>query len=128
MKKIYTFALLLFGTLSIAQTWETLESLPAGASERHHPVTFSIGGIGYLVAGADEVTRSLSDFYAYDPSSDTWEDKGDYPGQKEVLVMVYQAELKDMLVLGWIIIPLREKKQFYRTYGNMTQLQMNGQN
>lgn len=82
MKKYLSAFALILTFSSFSQGWETLESLPVSAANRHHPITFSIGGIGYLVAGADASSRSLNDFYAYDPDADSWEIKGDYPGPK----------------------------------------------
>lgn len=80
MKKIVVLVGFFSTLFSFSQEWETLESLPASAVNRHHPVTFSIDGIGYLVGGADVTSRSLNDFYTYDPAADTWEFKGTYPG------------------------------------------------
>ena len=81
MKNISSiFWTLLITNLSFCQSWETLESLPSAAGVRHHPATFSIGGIGYLVGGAESNTNSLADFYSYDPIADAWTEKTDYPG------------------------------------------------
>ena len=64
----------------IAQVWEPVQSLPAAAPARHHPTTFSIDGKGYLVAGAEANTVALGDCYEYDPNSDSWTQKNDFPG------------------------------------------------
>ncbi len=65
---------------SSAQTWEALQSMPVTAVVRHHPAAFSIGGVGYVVGGAEENSNALTDFYSYDPLADSWTDLGDYPG------------------------------------------------
>src|SRR5690606_41343697 len=43
---------------------------------------FVIDGIGYVGTGLDENEDGTSRFFAYDPESDTWEKKTDFPGEK----------------------------------------------
>jgi N-acetylneuraminic acid mutarotase len=66
---VLTIALLSFGTLT-AQTWEQKTSNPGDG--RHHPVTFSLDGKGYMVTGSTDFTTGTTDFYEYDPVADSW--------------------------------------------------------
>lgn len=58
--------------------WEQAADLPGSA--RHHPVTFSIDGFGYVLTGMTNGSRLLNDFYRYDPSDDSWTTKTNFPG------------------------------------------------
>ncbi len=74
------FTLLFTASLLVAQSWETVASLPGGTSDaHHHPVTFSIDGFGYLLTGTVNSVES-DDFMRYDPITDTWEELPDFPG------------------------------------------------
>lgn len=78
MKNLLLLALLAFAFNSTqAQVWEAKTSIPG--VERHHPVTFGIDGVGYLVAGASN-TAYLKDFYSYNPDTDVWTTKTPFPG------------------------------------------------
>ncbi len=61
------------------QTWTQVSSLPASTNARNHPVTFSIGQFGYLLTGYDG-NFLLGDFYQYNPVSDSWTTKANFPG------------------------------------------------
>lgn len=79
-KQVLFFALLFSVNFIVAQTWEPVAPLPGGASDaRHHPVTFSIDGFGYLLAG-DVNGVTANDFMRYDPTNDSWETLPDFPG------------------------------------------------
>lgn len=63
------------------QAWVQMSSLPPWAEERHHPITFSIEGTGYLLGGANATsTVMMKDFYRYNPKFDNWTQLEDYPG------------------------------------------------
>ena len=78
------FIFLLSSLLLFSQTWETLTELPINGGERHHPVTFSIDGIGYVATGAgmnqSGGTVVFRDVNAYDPTTDTWSSLNLFPG------------------------------------------------
>jgi len=59
--------------------WTELASLP-GNSWRHHPVTWGIGGYGYVVTGTNINNENTTDFFRYDPSEDSWETLPPFPG------------------------------------------------
>jgi hypothetical protein len=65
--KLLTLVILVAPYVVFAQTWE--EAAPFPGEARHHPVTFSIDGVGYLVTGS----TNTKDFYRYDPVADAWE-------------------------------------------------------
>lgn len=79
MKLFISTLALIFSCTAMAQ-WEDVESLPASASVRHHPITFSLNGIGYVVAGTKPSVGVLKDFYSYDPVADSWTTLPDFPG------------------------------------------------
>ncbi|MFN0215636.1 MAG: kelch repeat-containing protein [Saprospiraceae bacterium] len=66
-------------TTLFAQVWIQKTSLPDSAFGRHHPVTFSINGYGYLLGGSATQSPYLSDFYRYDPIADAWTKLPDFP-------------------------------------------------
>lgn len=79
-KQILLFALLLSVNSLFGQLWEPVSSLPGGASDaRHHPVTFSVDGYGYLLGGTANGTAS-NQFMRYEPVTDSWESLPDFPG------------------------------------------------
>ncbi|MCT4623348.1 MAG: T9SS type A sorting domain-containing protein, partial [Schleiferiaceae bacterium] len=78
MKKLILFSLLLTVYQIKAQTWSALGSIPSG---RHHPVTFSINGIGYAVTGTNRFNQPTDDFFSYDPSTDSWSTLTNFPGK-----------------------------------------------
>ena len=81
MKKELLFYALLFSVnFLFAQAWEPMSSLPGGADDaRHHPVTFSVDGYGYLLTGSVNGEAS-NDFMRYEAATDTWEKLPDFPG------------------------------------------------
>lgn len=80
MKHLYSTLVILFVSMySFAQFGEWIEraDLPDG---RHHPVTFSLDGLGYAVTGSNQAQTPTSSMYRYDPSSDSWETMNAFPG------------------------------------------------
>lgn len=49
---------------------------------REGMIAFSIGDIGYVGTGVDKDGTEYNDFYAYDPSSNSWSQVADFPGSK----------------------------------------------
>ena len=106
MKKLVFSALIIFSTqLLYAQSWETVQGLPAAADARHHPATFTINGKGYLVTGADASSVSMGDFYEYDPNLDSWTTKTDFPGQARGFAYAVNSDTKGYLGFGYAYDP-----------------------
>ncbi len=65
-----------------ANSWSQMANLPG--VERRNAVAFVIDEIGYVGTGIDSasswVGTLLFDFWAYDPSSNSWTAKANYPG------------------------------------------------
>lgn len=80
-KNLFSFFFFLALVTSLqAQDWEEVAGLPSGAADaRHHPVTFSIGGYGYVMGGAVNWTAAR-DFMRYDAFTNTWESLPSFPG------------------------------------------------
>jgi len=80
MRLKFTFIslLLLFSINSGAQNWEQKASYPGDG--RHHPVTFSIDSVGYLLTGSTDTESVTDDFYEYDPVADSWSSLPNFPG------------------------------------------------
>jgi len=74
LKNTITIFLILMALNLQAQTWQEVASILG--DERHHPVTFSIDGFGYLVTGSN----GDDDFSRYDPVADEWTQLTDFPG------------------------------------------------
>lgn len=62
--------------------WTQMADMPGVA--RRNPIAFSLDGKGYVGTGHDAIISSLgiplNDFYEYDPVSNSWTQKQDYPG------------------------------------------------
>jgi N-acetylneuraminic acid mutarotase len=80
--------------------WESLESLPSTAVVRHHPTAFALGGTGYLMGGAESNSNALKDFYSYDPLTDTWTQKTDFPGQPRGFAYAVDSDTKGYVGFG----------------------------
>ncbi len=79
-KLTFLLACLVSQSMLFGQDWIQKSSLPDTAFGRHHPVTFSINGYGYLLGGSSTQSAYLSDFYRYDPVADEWTQLPDFPG------------------------------------------------
>lgn len=75
---IFISSFLASGALN-AQTWVSSASQPFQLPGRHHPVGFTIDGIGYMGTGAS-AQGLLDDFSKYDPETDTWQILNDFSG------------------------------------------------
>jgi len=80
MKKlIFFFSLCTSITLVNAQEWEEIDPFPGGA--RDDGVAFSVQGVGIAGSGRDAEFNYRKDFYKYDPSSNSWSQIPDIPGE-----------------------------------------------
>ena len=80
MRLKYTLlaAVMIFTIKAGAQNWEQKADHPGDG--RHHPITFAIDSMGYLLTGSTNVQGVTDDFYQYDPVSDSWTTLPDFPG------------------------------------------------
>jgi N-acetylneuraminic acid mutarotase len=63
--------------------WETIAPFANSAEDssyRFGPISFSINEKGYVGLGCFPTTVNYCDFKEYDPSTDTWKRKADFPG------------------------------------------------
>jgi N-acetylneuraminic acid mutarotase len=77
MKRTLLILLSLCFTAVYAQSWTQVADIP---SARHHPVTWGIDGIGYMVTGTNFANNPTRNFYRYNPTSDSWANMGLFPG------------------------------------------------
>jgi N-acetylneuraminic acid mutarotase len=63
---------------AVGQGWLQVASMPG--TGRHHPVTFTLDGYGYVATGTTAGAGYTDDFYRYDPSTNTWAILADFPG------------------------------------------------
>ncbi len=54
------------------KSWTSKGNIPSAMSSRHGAVGFSLAGFGYVGLGLDSNSNLLSDFWRYDPVTDTW--------------------------------------------------------
>ena len=81
LKTLFTSLIITLSATLFAQTWETYNELPATASGRNHPITFSIGDTGYVLTGyGDRAGTEMSDFYKFDSQTETWIKAADFAG------------------------------------------------
>lgn len=80
MKLKYTLlsAVILLAINVEAQDWEQKADHPGDG--RHHPITFALDSMGYLLTGSTDFLGVTNDFYQYDPVADSWTTLPDFPG------------------------------------------------
>lgn len=88
--------LLLSGFIG-AQTWEEKTAHPGDG--KHHPVTFSIDSMAYLLTGSTDTDAVTKDFYQYDPVADSWTTLPDFPG--DARSYAYGAATEDKAYIGF---------------------------
>ncbi|MFT5668196.1 MAG: N-acetylneuraminic acid mutarotase [Vicingaceae bacterium] len=77
MHKTLLVSFLLISTSIFAQTWVQQANMP---SPRHHPITFSLNGMGYSATGSTLNNQVTNDFYDYNPITNTWGTMPSFPG------------------------------------------------
>jgi len=73
------FALSITFLASAQNEWKSMKRMPSEAQGRHHPITFSLDGQGYVMGGSGQ-NDDLKDMYRYDPEEDTWTKLDDFAG------------------------------------------------
>jgi N-acetylneuraminic acid mutarotase len=90
------YCLILIGFLSfgaIGQTenvWTPKNDFLGGKRER--AVAFAIGNYGYIGTGMDTLEVTLSDFWRYNPSTDTWSQVADLPASPRRNAIAFVVE------------------------------------
>ncbi len=69
--------------------WAKLNDFPS--TERYFPISFTIAGKGYVGLGVGPRYSPTRDLWEFEPSTETWTRKADFPG-------AYEAELPDASV------------------------------
>jgi N-acetylneuraminic acid mutarotase len=77
MNKILLAAFILFSSTLFAQSWVQQADALVG---RHHPISFSLNGIGYAITGTLSTGQPTNDAYSYDPVTNTWSAIANFPG------------------------------------------------
>ncbi len=67
-----------------SDTWSAKGNVPAALNNRWAGVGFAINGKGYVMGGVDASSVCTNDLWQYDPSSDSWIQKADFPGGKRM--------------------------------------------
>ena len=63
-----------------AKKWTKKGNLPGSPTNRGFAAAFSIYGKGYVGLGENSASTLFQDLWEYDPASDKWTQKADYPG------------------------------------------------
>lgn len=81
MKTFLLTAFFSFILLTVsAQEWTQVASMPDDFRS-HHSFGFGINDIGYVVSGTNQlIDEPSNNFYSYNPDTDTWTQKDDFPG------------------------------------------------
>jgi N-acetylneuraminic acid mutarotase len=86
-----------------SDSWSQKASLPAFS--RQYGVAMGIGTKGYLIGGlADTLNNpaaSLVDVWEYDPASDSWTQKGNFPGVARIMAAGFAIGNKGFYGLGY---------------------------
>jgi len=78
-KPVFLFVLLLIVNYAPAQEWEEISPFPGGA--RDDGVAFAVQGVGIAGSGRDATFTYRKDFYQFNPTTDTWSQIPDIPGE-----------------------------------------------
>lgn len=85
----------------VANTW--IQKANVGTISRFWSTGFSVNGKGYLGLGSNvtnNVTVQLNDIWEYDPASDTWTQKGNFPSAGRDMVSNFVIGSKAYIALG----------------------------
>lgn len=73
----------------IANKWDTLNTV-ANDSDRCFAAAFAVSGMGYVIGGDPAFGQSMKDVWEYNPATDMWTQKNDFPGGNRVGMLVLQ--------------------------------------
>jgi PKD repeat protein len=74
-----------------------------GGVVRHGPASFAVGGKGYMGMGTITypIYTFVSDWWEYDPTLNTWTQKGNFPGTARYLPITFVIGTKGYMGTGW---------------------------
>ena len=98
MIRTITLLLVLSPCLLMAQMWESIAPMPSG---KHHPVTFTLDGMGYAITGTEGVRFATDDVFQYDPINDQWNTLNDFPGAERSFAIGQAYNGKGYLGFGF---------------------------
>lgn len=83
--------------------WSRIDSLPDGFTGRIDAVGFSANGKGYVCTGYYNLspTAELKDLWEFDPASDTWTRKADFPGTARYGAVAFSVNNKGYVLGGY---------------------------
>lgn len=88
-----------------ANSWKQVSDLATSSSNgpaaRSGAASFSIGNKGYLVAGQSSSGAYLKDLWEFDPSSNTWTQRADFPGNGRTLGVGFSIGAKGYVGTGY---------------------------
>lgn len=112
----------ILGLTSTAQQWEQKADMPLG---KHHPVTFSLNGLGYAVTGTSPNNAPSRDAFRYNPATDSWEVLSSFPGSARSFAIGQAYNGKAYLGFGATTSQyLRDIWEYDPATGNWTLLTM----
>jgi len=116
--------LLLFFTLQVnfcvsQNTWT--QKTDFGGHEREAAVGFSIGSKGYAGLGVYSVSGSsdfyyCKDFWEYDPATDTWTKKADFPGTERDFAVGFSIGNKGYVGLGYSYSNSQHSETYFKDF------------
>ncbi|MEI8279738.1 MAG: kelch repeat-containing protein [Bacteroidota bacterium] len=68
----------------INNLWSTKANVPAALNNRWAGIGFAVNGKGYMIGGVNASGICTNDVWEYDPITDTWIQKTDFPGGKRM--------------------------------------------
>lgn len=77
MKQLLSSFCILFSLTTLGQAWTQQANMPSG---RHHPISFSLNGMGYAVTGTAPNGQLTKTVFRYDPGNNSWGSLPNFPG------------------------------------------------
>ncbi len=106
MKALLTSFLICMATIAFAEgDWAKKADFPS--SSRNFGLGFSIGKKGYFGMGQKQtkpfIYKSYNDFWEYDPETDVWTQKADFPGGGRLMARGFSVNNKIYVGFGFVI-------------------------
>lgn len=70
-------------------TWTPKGNTPAGFYDRTGSTGFSVNGKGYVIGGVNNTGAATAELWQYDPPTDSWTQKANFPGGKRAWGFVF---------------------------------------